>query len=188
MYNIVLDPGHGGEDPGAISLENGLREKDITLKIALYAKEFLLKNYKVNVKLTRENDVFIKLRDRSKIAKRFKADFFVSIHVNAGGGTGFESYIYLETKDLTLAFQRSLHNKILETLHHQYGDVANRGLRRANYAVLRETSMPAVLTENLFIERDFKLLKDELFLKDLGEAHAKGIVDFLKIETSLGIE
>ncbi|MBU8589483.1 N-acetylmuramoyl-L-alanine amidase [Priestia megaterium] len=185
MYKIVLDPGHGGEDPGAISLENGLREKDITLKIALYAKEFLLKNSLASVKLTRENDVFIKLRERSKIAKRFKADFFVSIHVNAGGGTGFESYIYLETKDLTLAFQQSLHNEIINTLHHQHESIPNRGLKRANYAVLRETSMPAVLTENLFIERDFELLKDEMFLKDLGEAHARGIAKFLKLETLL---
>ncbi|MGE1115677.1 N-acetylmuramoyl-L-alanine amidase family protein [Priestia megaterium] len=182
MYKIILDPGHGGEDPGAISFENGLREKDITLKIALYTKDFLLKNYVVNVKLTRENDVFVKLRERSKIAKRFKADFFISIHVNAGGGTGFESYIFLKTQDLTLAFQQSLHKEIIKTLNQQHSNIPDRGLKRANYLVLRETPMPAVLTENLFIEQDFELLKNEMFLKKLGEAHARGIANFLNLE------
>jgi N-acetylmuramoyl-L-alanine amidase len=178
MHRVVLDPGHGGDDPGAVSSDN-LREKDITLKIALYAEEYLLKNYKVQVKLTRSNDVSVSLSDRCHIANKFKADLFVSIHVNAGEGTGFESYIYSETPGSTYRFQQVLHNAIFKFLE-GYG-LKNRGLKREGFTVLKRTNMPAVLTENLFIDIDYKLLKSESFLKSIGEAHAKGIATYLNL-------
>jgi N-acetylmuramoyl-L-alanine amidase len=179
MYRVVLDPGHGGTDPGAVDLNHNLREKDINLKIALYAQEYLLQNYKVLVKLTRENDVFLSLKQRCRIANNFKADLFVSIHTNSGGGTGFESFIYLLTDEYTNHFQNVLHNEMVSLLK-EYG-FKDRGMKRENYTVLKSTKMAAVLTENLFIDRDFEHLKSEVFLKQLGQAHAKGIAYFLQL-------
>jgi len=77
-------------------------------------------------------------------------------------------------------FQECLHKEILSTMK-AYGQISDRGLKQANYAVLRETRMPAVLTENLFIDRkeDTDKLKDSGFLKAVGEAHARGIAKYL---------
>ena len=179
MKRLTIDAGHGGEDPGAVS--DKLREKDITLKIALYAEEFLRKNFEVLIKMTRSNDVFVNLNERARIANRFKSDLFVSIHVNAAAnGTGFESYIYPETKQQTREFQKALHSEITATIN-KYRNIKDRGLKTAHYLVLKKTSMPAVLTENLFIDLDGDLLSKESFLKEVGEAHGRGIAEFLQL-------
>lgn len=79
---IVIDAGHGGKDPGAI--QNKIKEKDITLKIALKVGNYLTKNVKnIKVVQTRTKDVFVELNKRAEIANKNKADLFVSIHVNA---------------------------------------------------------------------------------------------------------
>jgi N-acetylmuramoyl-L-alanine amidase len=79
---IVLDPGHGGQDPGALG-HSGHKEKNITLAAAKALKEYLDKTGRYNVHLTRSNDVFIKLQDRVKIARRHNADLFISIHADS---------------------------------------------------------------------------------------------------------
>ncbi|AKM19367.1 Sporulation-specific N-acetylmuramoyl-L-alanine amidase [[Flavobacterium] thermophilum] len=103
----VIDPGHGGHDPGAVA--NGLREKDLTLKIALYTRDYIHELYEgVKVYLTRDKDVFVGLSERADFANRLNADHFCSIHINAGGGKGFESYIYngsYSSKPKTQAFR-----------------------------------------------------------------------------------
>ncbi|MED2978183.1 N-acetylmuramoyl-L-alanine amidase [Bacillus swezeyi] len=179
MKKVWLDAGHGGKDPGAAA--NGLREKDLVLKMVKYAKSYLEKNYKgVDVKLTRSTDVFYELSDRADMANRWGADIFVSVHINAGGGTGVETYRYPGTAGDTLKLQKCLHNEILATMK-GYGQISDRGLKQKNLAVVRETHMPAVLTENLFIDRkeDAERLKDSGFVKAVGEAHARGIAKYL---------
>ncbi|XBO86405.1 N-acetylmuramoyl-L-alanine amidase [Bacillus licheniformis] len=179
MKKVWLDAGHGGTDPGASGY--GLKEKDIVLKIVKYAKSYLEANYKnVQVKLTRSTDVFYELSKRASMANQWGADLFVSVHANAGGGTGFETFRYPGTAGKTLELQKTLHNEILTTMK-AYGQIADRGLKQANLAVVRETRMPAVLTENLFIDRkeDADRLKDSGFLKAVGEAHARGIAKYL---------
>jgi N-acetylmuramoyl-L-alanine amidase len=90
---IVIDPGHGGHDPGAMA--NGLREKDINLKVALKLKSLLEKDSRFKVYLTREDDRFIPLYDRTLIALEKKADLFISIHTNASENPNFSgTYIY----------------------------------------------------------------------------------------------
>ncbi|MBX0310286.1 MAG: N-acetylmuramoyl-L-alanine amidase [Sulfurihydrogenibium sp.] len=90
---IVIDPGHGGHDPGATA--NGLREKDINLKVALKLKSLLEKDPRFKVYLTREDDVFIPLYDRTLIALEKKADLFISIHTNASENPNMSgTYIY----------------------------------------------------------------------------------------------
>ena len=91
--NIVLDPGHGGKDPGAIGI-TGLYEKDVVLDIAKRLKKNLVQNG-FNVMMTRDKDVFIPLDERANFASRNKADLFISIHANAAparGAHGMEAY------------------------------------------------------------------------------------------------
>ncbi len=102
---VVIDPGHGGHDPGAIG-PSGLKEKDVNLKIAKALKKQLEKEGKkigiTKVYLTRETDKFIPLEERTAIAKKLKADLFISIHCNASRdrkASGIETYILSFTND-----------------------------------------------------------------------------------------
>jgi N-acetylmuramoyl-L-alanine amidase len=98
---IVIDPGHGGHDPGAIG-PRGLYEKDVVLDIALKLKKILLEDPMNEVFLTRETDVFIPLEERTVIANKKNADLFVSIHANASPGRkakGVETYLLNWTDD-----------------------------------------------------------------------------------------
>ena len=98
---IVLDPGHGGKDPGARG-RRGTEEKDITLKVALRLRELLSKQPGVRVLMTRDQDVFVELEERAKFANRQEADLFVSIHVNSHPSRavkGIEIYHFGEAKD-----------------------------------------------------------------------------------------
>lgn len=110
---IVIDPGHGGSDPGAVG--NGLVEKEITLRIAQNMEQYLSK-YNAEVILTRKTDIYVSLSDRANIANKLKADYFISIHVNAGGGSGFETYIHISKNPYTVKLQRTVHNRIIDYL------------------------------------------------------------------------
>ena len=98
---IVIDPGHGGKDPGARG-HRGTEEKDITLKVALKLRDLLSKQPGVRVLMTRERDEFVELGDRAKFANGQEADLFVSIHVNSHpqrSVKGLEIYHFGEAKD-----------------------------------------------------------------------------------------
>ncbi|MBI4698343.1 MAG: N-acetylmuramoyl-L-alanine amidase [Nitrospirae bacterium] len=101
VKRIVIDPGHGGHDPGAIG-PNGLQEKDVVLEIAKKLGKILKENYNMEVVFTRDRDVFIPLGRRTSIANNKKADLFVSIHANASrrrGARGIETYFLNSTDD-----------------------------------------------------------------------------------------
>jgi N-acetylmuramoyl-L-alanine amidase len=98
---IVIDPGHGGKDPGARG-QRGTEEKDITLKVALKLRDLLSRQPGVRVLMTRERDQFVELEDRAKFANEQGADLFVSIHVNSHpqrSVKGIEIYHFGEAKD-----------------------------------------------------------------------------------------
>lgn len=98
---IVIDPGHGGKDPGARGLRH-TEEKDITLKVGLKLRDLLSKQPGVRVLMTRDEDVFVELEERAKFANRHEADLFVSIHVNSHPSRavkGIEIYHFGEAKD-----------------------------------------------------------------------------------------
>lgn len=98
---IVIDPGHGGKDPGARGRQ-GTEEKDITLKVALKLRDLLSKQSGIRVLMTRERDEFVELEDRAKFANGQQADLFVSIHVNSHpqrSVKGIEIYHFGEAKD-----------------------------------------------------------------------------------------
>ena len=96
---VVIDAGHGGVDPGAINPVTGLREKDVTLRIAKTIRDQLLATGRVRVALTRDDDRFLVLRERYGIARRLKANLFISIHcdsVGSGEASGASVYTLSE--------------------------------------------------------------------------------------------
>lgn len=98
---IVIDPGHGGKDPGAIG-RSGMAEKDITLYVGLRLRDLILRHLKKGVLMTRDRDVFVELEDRAKFANAMGADLFVSIHVNSHpqrSTKGVEIYHFGEASD-----------------------------------------------------------------------------------------
>jgi N-acetylmuramoyl-L-alanine amidase len=82
---VVIDAGHGGHDPGAISTDGELREKEVTLQVANAIKDALLASGRVRVALTREDDRFLILQERYGLARRLKADLFISVHCDSAG-------------------------------------------------------------------------------------------------------
>lgn len=92
---VVIDAGHGGVDPGAISPLDGRREKDVTLKIAKAIRDELVKSGRVRVALTRDDDRFLVLQERYGIARKLRADLFISIHCDSvGTGTASGASVY----------------------------------------------------------------------------------------------
>ena len=95
-FTVVIDAGHGGKDPGAVSANGKVHEKDITLNVALMVGENIAKKYpEVKVLYTRKTDKFVGLNDRARIANKANADLFISIHVNAAenrSAKGAETY------------------------------------------------------------------------------------------------
>ncbi|PVE72832.1 N-acetylmuramoyl-L-alanine amidase [Priestia megaterium] len=181
MKKIYLDAGHGGADAGAVGA-NGLYEKNLVLKIQQYLISYLNSTYSdFTIKTTRTTDNFLSLSQRASQANSWGADAFMSIHVNAGGGTGYEDYVYRSASNASKTFQSIVHGQVQPTLL-SYNH-PNRGRKSANYAVLRLTNMPAVLTEIAFIDNrtDAALLQNESFLKSMGESYAKGIAVYLNL-------
>src|SRR5690625_3055845 len=92
MVKDFIDAGYGGSDVGAVA--NGLREKDLTLKIAKKIRNRLKKYSGVIVKMSRTGVTYPSLSKRAQMATSWGADLFVSVHINAGGGVGYEDYIH----------------------------------------------------------------------------------------------
>ncbi|UFT98078.1 N-acetylmuramoyl-L-alanine amidase [Radiobacillus kanasensis] len=174
MLKLYMDPGHGGSDPGAVA--NGLQEKVLTLIIAKKIRDEL-KNYEgVQVRLSRDSDETLSLSQRTNDANAWGADYLLSIHINAGGGAGFESYTYngsYSGKSETNRLRGIVHDEIMDAIGGR-----DRGEKEANFHMVRESSMPALLTENLFIDNkeDAEKLKSDAFLDKIALGHVSGIV------------
>lgn len=178
---IFIDAGHGGHDPGATG--NGLREKDLTLKIAKKI-ESKLKGI-ATIKMSRTTDKYLSLTQRTNMANAWKADYFLSIHINAGGGTGYEDFVFNgRTSTATHMFRNIMHNEIIKLIPR----VTNRGKKQANFAVLRQSRMPAMLSESLFIDRkaDADLLKQDSFIDAIAQGHANGLIEIFNLDQNKG--
>lgn len=172
MTKIFIDPGHGGTDPGAVG--NGIQEKNITLQIATRVRDILLNEYNnVTVQMSRTGDQTVSLPARTNAANAWGANFFLSIHINAGGGTGYEDYIYPGSGAPTTTYRSHIHTEVMKLVN-----FVDRGMKSANFHVLRESNMPAVLTENGFIDTvaDANKLKTPSFIEALARGHANGLV------------
>ena len=172
---VVIDPGHGGKDPGAIGLRS-LQEKKVVLDISQKVTQILEKRG-IQVIITRRNDTFVSLQGRVNIAEKYNAKAFVSIHANAISKSktyvnGLETYYF--STGLRLA--QSIHRSIIRRL-----DVRDRGVRRARFYVLRKTSMPAVLVETGFVtgSSDSAKLANSSYRTRMAEAIAEGIISYM---------
>jgi len=183
---IYLDAGHGGTDGGAGG--NGLLEKNLTLSIVKKIQETLTKNYEdVQIKLSRTGDTYPTLSQRTNDANVWGADVLVSVHINANANTsanGFETYIYNQSPSArTVSFQNMLHQEIFNQM--KAGGVSNdRGKKRANLHMCRESNMSAVLTENLFISNkaDADKLRQDAFINRIAQGHVVGLEKFLGLK------
>ncbi|MFD2446727.1 N-acetylmuramoyl-L-alanine amidase [Bacillus sp. CGMCC 1.16607] len=176
---VMIDPGHGGTDPGAIGF--GLLEKNVVLDTALEVQT-LLKNTPIQIKLTRETDVFPSLRDRVSMAKAAKANAFISIHANASNGkaSGTETFYYRSAAVNPNWEDSSLLASFIQERMVQAWNLPDRGIKNGDLHVLRENTMPAVLVELGFIDRatDNEYLKSPEWRKKAAEAIYFGILDY----------
>jgi len=173
---VMVDPGHGGKDPGAVGI-GGLREKDVILPIAQEVAA-LLEKQGVQAVLTRNSDYFVDLAPRVTMAERVNANLFVSIHANAislsrPDVNGLETYYFSSGQRLA----QTIHNNILQTV-----TIQDRGVRRARFYVLRKTSMPAVLVEVGFVtgRDDSAKLNDPNHRSQTAQAIARGILQYIQ--------
>lgn len=174
MTVIMLDAGHGGKDPGTSGF--GLLEKELALNITKEVQGFLRES-DITIHMTRTTDTFVALSERARMANAYNADLFVSFHHNAGGGEGFEGYIYPGLRHTkTGAMQDEMHAAIMD-FYASYG-LKDRGKKEANFAVLRETNMPAILLESLFLDSamDTQYLKQPSFVKEVSLTIAESIL------------
>ncbi|NEP16416.1 MAG: N-acetylmuramoyl-L-alanine amidase [Leptolyngbya sp. SIO4C1] len=176
-YVVVLDPGHGGRDPGAVGI-GGLQEKEVIFPITQQVAE-LLSEQGVEVVLTRTGDYELDLEPRVRIAERANATVFVSIHANAinlsrPDVNGLETYYYSSEG---ARFARTVHNIVLREL-----GMRDRSVRQARFYVIRNTSMPAILIETGFVTgaEDAPNLRDPLWQTRMAAAIAQGILTYLQ--------
>lgn len=172
---IVVDPGHGGGDPGVIGLTYKTEEKKINLSTAkLLADELRRAGAKVVMTRTADNEQ-PELADRADVSNKQKADAFVSIHYNASPKkvSGTLVYYYSEAKDRTLA--RSIEASLAKG-----NAIKSNGISFGDYHVLRENKQPAVLLELGFLtdSRDESLVRKEDYQKKAASAIASGLADY----------
>ncbi len=176
--SVVLDPGHGGRDPGAIGC-NGSYEKSVNLRVGRRVFE-LLGERGLEVVLTRANDRYVKLGERAAIANRRGAELFVSIHADSSHNSlarGYTVYVARSASRGSIAAARLISGKLRET------GLASRGVRRANYRVLVGTRCPAVLVEMGFLSNrtEAGLLANEVFQERMARAISEGICEAMQV-------
>ncbi|SIR57238.1 N-acetylmuramoyl-L-alanine amidase family protein [Domibacillus enclensis] len=176
MVKMMLDAGHGGKDPGAVA--HGLQEKDLTLHLAVKAGAYLTSRYDCDVIYTRTKDVYLSPSERADLANEAGADLFCSFHINSAANPaarGFETFKFNGAAGKTAMLQILVHGAAVKVTDRH--EVLDRGMKDENFAVLRETAMPAVLTETLFIsnKEDARLLKSDAFLNSMAAAYGEGL-------------
>ena len=182
---IALDPGHGGSDHGATG-PLGTTEKAANLLIAHQVKT-VLEAAGAKPFLTRDDDVFVPLPERGRIAWQHRARLFVSIHCNASGEganpvttNGYSTYWY---QPQSQALARAVH------AHYSQTKLPDFGLYYADLAVCRITQMPAILTENAFqiVPAQEQMIFDPVFQKVCARAILQGILEFVAKNPDTGV-
>jgi LysM repeat protein len=174
---VFLDPGHGGTDSGASAY--GLVEKHMNLVTAKETRA-ILEASGVDVKMSRTTDVYPSLSARADAANKWGADYFVSIHYNAGGGDGAEcihSVINGKSKSIAQNIVNAIESELKQNTRPRevYSRAGSGG--RDYHAVIRETAMPATIVEGAFIDSNDRKLVDSIGeQKAMGRAIAKGIL------------
>ena len=173
---IFIDPGHGGADPGAVG-SSGLTESSVNLDVALRLGELLTES-RQSVKYSKTTNISMTLAERARLANEWGANYFVSIHCNAAENStahGTETFCYrADTTAERLA--KSVQNNLVSQI-----GLRDRGVKTANFTVLRLTTMPAILVELAFISNpeEERLLSSNRFRQNCAIGIANGIMAFI---------
>ncbi|MBP1999607.1 N-acetylmuramoyl-L-alanine amidase [Paenibacillus shirakamiensis] len=174
---VVLDAGHGGSDPGAISVTSR-KEKDFNLAVVLKVEQLLKNNSGIDLVLTRSSDTYPSLKDRVKIAENLKADIFISVHANSGSAvaSGVETYY---SRDSSIPLAKIMHKYLVKS-----SGLTDRKVRYSSLHVTRETTMPAVLLECGYLsnKNDAALLYTNDFQNRVAEGIVMGIKEYLGVK------
>lgn len=184
---IVIDPGHGGSDPGAVG-PNGLWEKDVTLAVSKKLAAYLCDI--ADIHLTRWTDkelgldVNSDLAARANLANSLKADLFISVHCNSAADPSAHG---VETYALAPGGEGEKIARLVQASLVDVTNLADRGVKFANFCVLRKTNMPAVLVELAFISNPYqeKLLANPEFQNASAWAIALGVKKYYRVNTEV---
>jgi N-acetylmuramoyl-L-alanine amidase len=176
QYKVVIDAGHGGSDPGAASVSSR-REKEFTLSVANKVYELLKQVASIRTYMTRTDDTYPTLEERVALANSVQADLFVSIHGNSYKPTISGTETYYEREE-SRAFAEVMHRHLIAAT-----GLPDRRVRRENFKVVRDTTMPAVLLEVGYLSNahDEALMFSEPFQDKVAAAIAAGIKEQLGI-------
>jgi N-acetylmuramoyl-L-alanine amidase len=175
---IMLDAGHGYSTPGKRSFD-GMREYEFTRKVASFARDFLAAYQNVTVYFAHSDERDVPLQERTDAANRLNVNAYVSIHGNAYGTTwndanGIETYVYITKPKEAFELAQKIQKHLVEMT-----GLRDRGVKTADFHVLRETNMTAVLTECGFYtnKHEEALMKTEAFQRTCAEAIVTGIAE-----------
>jgi N-acetylmuramoyl-L-alanine amidase len=182
---LVIDPGHGGYDPGAT--DSGVEEKDLNLEISKKVAS-LLNSSGINTRLTRDGDVYLSLSERVQFTKEIGGDLFISVHHNwasTSQAKGIEVYYY-NSGDERERKSKTLADLVRKEIIRLTGQV-DRGTKSANFYVLRENNIPAILVECGFLSNseERSLLLQDSFQWKIAKGIFNGIIKYLKSQTFL---
>ncbi len=176
---VFIDPGHGGPEPGALG-PSGLREADVNLRVATVLRNCLVEYGGAVVKMSRTGDADVSLADRVAAANSWAAERFVSVHHNASYNSSYnaiETYAYVYADRVALDLRDRVHARLVAGL-----GLPDGGPRTASFYVLRNTRMPAILTEGSYISNPYQ----EARLKDAGYTWREGYCIYLGIADHYG--
>lgn len=182
MARIVIDPGHGGSDSGAVY--EGRREKDDNLRLALAVGE-ILENNGADVVFTRTTDVYNTPFEKAMMGNNANADYFISFHRNAtptpNSSSGIETLVFRKGSEA---------ENIAESINTELAELGfnNRGvIERPNLVVLRRTRMPAVLVEAGFIDNEEDNAKFDAEFDQIAQAIADGIMNSIDLNAGTSV-
>ncbi|WP_342478404.1 N-acetylmuramoyl-L-alanine amidase [Paenibacillus sp. FSL H7-0350] len=180
VYKVVVDPGHGGDDPGAVSV-SGRMEKDFNLGLSEKIAANVEQDPQLEILLTRTGDAFISSQElfRPQFANNLPADLFISIHGNTyedASASGTETFYYHEE---SLAWAETIHKHVIQAT-----GLKDRGVKKGNFFVLRDTVMPSVLLELGYLTNpgDEAKMWTSGFQESVASAVVDGIREYLGLE------
>lgn len=188
-HHIVIDPGHGGNDKGTNSEDHPkYEEKVLNLATAKHLQKYL-RQLGYTSEMTRHDDVFVPLDKRSSFANKINPGLFVSVHYNSApnpNAEGIEVFYYKSKDDVprSAASQKAAEAILAKATH--VTEAKSRGARHGNYAVIRETKMPAILVEGGFLtnNKERNKILDDKYRRKLAWGIAMGIDDYFKPKES----
>ncbi len=177
---IFIDPGHGGPEPGAIG-PSGLTEDAVNLRVALALRNCLVEYGGATVEMSRTGDVDVSLADRVAAANAWGADRFISVHHNASTNASYnatETYASAYADPIALDLRNKVHARLVAGL-----GLPDGGTHTATFYVIRNTWMPAILTEASYISNPYQ----EARLRDAGYTWREGYYIYLGIADHFGV-